>query len=189
MKLEKQDCAITSLSSLVNRTLIEIPRLLLVLSDRLDVHDRHAGVELFQVALSDGTRRNVPSRPLHEEAVCVRSLGLVGLHLSSLLLGHLAREAHLVQRQLVLPRGALHDRRQERLGVEEAWEPNRRGKVEVGSPSFQFLWQKFRVVKTLKSSGAQSMITLIRRRRSAYQAERPLREAYASLVQEGGTFF
>ena len=147
MKLEKYDCAITSLSSLVNRTLIEIPRLLLVLSDRLDVHDRHAGVELFQVALSDGTRRNVPSRPLHEEAVCVRSLGLVGLHLASLLLGHLAREAHLVQRQLVLPRGALHDGRQERLGVEKAWQPNRGGQVEVRGPSLELLQKNFEMIK------------------------------------------
>ena len=55
------------------------------------------------------------------------------------LLGHLADEAHLVQRQLVLPGRALHDGRQEGLGVEEAREPHRGGQVEVRGPTFPAL--------------------------------------------------
>ena len=51
------------------------------------------------------------------------------------LLGHLADQAHLVQRQLVLPGRALHDGRQEGLRVEEAREPDRGGKVEVRGPT------------------------------------------------------
>ena len=38
--------------------------------------------------------------------------------------GHIRDEAHLVQRQLLLPRRALHDRREEALWVEEAWQPD-----------------------------------------------------------------
>ena len=68
---------------------------------------------------------------LHEKAVGVGALQLVGLHLPRLLLGHLAGQAHLVQGQLVLPGRALHDCCQEGLGVEESGQPHRGGKVEV----------------------------------------------------------
>ena len=42
------------------------------------------------------------------------------------LLGDLAHEGHLVERQLVLPRRALHDGREEGLRVEEPGQPHRR---------------------------------------------------------------
>ena len=73
---------------------------------------------------------------LHEEAVYVGALSVFLLDLPAVPLGHLAGEAHLVQRQLVLPGRALHDRCEEGLRVEEARQPNRGGKVEVIGPSF-----------------------------------------------------
>ena len=45
-------------------------------------------------------------------------------YLLLVLLGDVADQAHLVQRQLVLPRRALHDGREEGLGVEEARQPD-----------------------------------------------------------------
>ena len=51
--------------------------------------------------------------------------------LSRQLLGHFTDEAHLVQWQLVLPGGALHDGSQEGLGIEEARQPDGGWQVEV----------------------------------------------------------
>ena len=51
--------------------------------------------------------------------------------------GDLADETHLVQRQLVLPRRALHDRREERLRVEEAGKPDRVWERELGNPPLE----------------------------------------------------
>ena len=58
-------------------------------------------------------------------------------HLLLVLLGHLAHQAHLVKRQLVLPGGALHDGRQEGLRVEEAGQPDGVGQVEIPGPGLQ----------------------------------------------------
>ena len=69
-------------------------------------------------------RRSNLNLYLHEEAVYEGALPLVMLDLPAVPLGDLAGEAHLVQRQLVLPGRALHDRRQEGLRVEEARQPN-----------------------------------------------------------------
>ena len=52
------------------------------------------------------------------------------------LLGDVTDQAHLVQRQLVLPGRALLDRRQEGLRVEEARQPDGGGEVEVVGPPF-----------------------------------------------------
>ncbi len=45
--------------------------------------------------------------------------------------GDLGDETHLVQRQLILPCRALHDRRQEGLRVEEAGKPDGGGKSKL----------------------------------------------------------
>ena len=73
---------------------------------------------------------------LHKQSVNAGALFDWLCHLLLCLLGDLTGEAHLVQRQLVLPGRALHDRREEGLRVEEARQPNRGGKVEVVGPSF-----------------------------------------------------
>ena len=65
--------SLTPLAGLVNRALIEVPRLLLVLGDGLDVHDGHAGVELLQVALCNITRSHIPASPLGTINVAVLS--------------------------------------------------------------------------------------------------------------------
>ena len=57
-------------------------------------------------------------------------------YLLLILLGDVADQAHLVQRQLVLPGRALHDGRQEGLRVEEARQPDGGGEVEVRGPAF-----------------------------------------------------
>ena len=72
---------------------------------------------------------------LHKQSVNAGALFDWLCHLLLCLLGDLTGEAHLVQRQLVLPGRALHDCRQEGLGVEEAREPHREGQVEVVGPS------------------------------------------------------
>ena len=76
--------------------------------------------------------------PLHEEAVDVGALPGRRGDLLLVLLGDLAHQRHLVQRQLVLPRRALHDGRQERLRVEEPRQPHGRrhaARQTDGSPS------------------------------------------------------
>ncbi len=77
--------------------------------------------------------------PLHEEAMYVGPLPGRSSHFLLVLLGDLADQGHLVERQLVLPGGALHDGRQEGLRVEEAAQPHRRGQAEVRRPRLELL--------------------------------------------------
>ena len=69
------------------------------------------------------------------------------------LLCHLTHQTHLIQRKLISPRGALHDRREKRLGVEEAGEPDGVGRVEVRSPGLQLLDPE----KQVRVPGAQTV--------------------------------
>lgn len=81
--------------------------------------------------------RTVPT--FHEEPVHVGALSGGRGHVFPVLLGHLHREAHLVQRPLVLPGHGLHDGREEGLGVEEAGQPHGGGQGEVRGPGLQLL--------------------------------------------------
>ena len=76
---------------------------------------------------------------LHVHSMNISSL--LGTHCDLLLdlLGDLAHQTHLVQRKLFLPGGALHDRGEEGLRIEEAGEPDRAGGVEVSHPGLQLL--------------------------------------------------
>ena len=75
---------------------------------------------------------------LHEEAVYVGTLPRPGGELvPEHLLGDVADEAHLVEGQLVLPGGALHDGGQEGLRIEEAGQPDGDGEVEVRGPALE----------------------------------------------------
>lgn len=84
------------------------------------------------------------TRTLHVESVDVGPLpGWTG-HVLAILLGHLYRQTHPVQRPLVLPGHGLHDSCQERLGVEEPCQPHRGGESEVCCPWLQFLHRQKR---------------------------------------------
>ena len=65
--------------------------------------------------------------------------GSAGELLLVVFLGDLADQAHPVQGQLVLPGRALHHRRQEGLGVEEARDPDRDREHEVRGPALQLV--------------------------------------------------
>lgn len=79
------------------------------------------------------------TRTLHVESVDVGPLpGWTG-HVLAVLLGHLYRQTHPVQRPLVLPGHGLHDSCQERLGVEEPCHPHCGGESEVCCPRLQLL--------------------------------------------------
>ena len=94
------------------------------LSNSFDPDDGHHGMKVLQPGVGDGVGHHVPPGSLHEQPVDTGPLLHWLGHLLLGLLGHLAGEAHLVQGQLVLPGGALHDRREEGLRVEEAREPD-----------------------------------------------------------------
>ena len=88
------------------------------------MNDRHQWIQLLQFGLRDAAQVNVPPSSLHVETMDVGSFPGSLAYLLLVLLGDVADQAHLVQRELVLPGRALHDRRQEGLGVEEARQPN-----------------------------------------------------------------
>lgn len=100
----------------------------------------------------DAAQDYVPARSLHVKAVHVGALtwrltgrnerelgtqqretvwagsdGQGSPEVVSAFLSDVTLQAHLVQRPLVLPRHALHDGREERLGVEKAGQPHRPG--------------------------------------------------------------
>lgn len=90
--------------------------------------------------VSPGAGLGPGRRPtFHEEPVHEGALSRGRRHVLSVLLGHLHREAHLVQRPLVLPGHGLHDGREEGLGVEEAGQPHGGGQGEVCGPGLQLL--------------------------------------------------
>ena len=95
------------------------------------MNDWHQRVQFLQFGLCDAAQVDIPASSLHVETMDVSSLPWGLTYFLLVLLGNVAGEAHLVQRQLVLPGRALHDGRQEGLGVEEARQPDRGGKVEV----------------------------------------------------------
>ena len=99
------------------------------------MNDRHQWIQFLQFGLRDAAQVDIPPSSLHVETVDVSSLPGGLTYLLLVLLGHVADQAHLVQRELVLPGRALHDGRQEGLRVEEAREPDRGGKVEVRGPA------------------------------------------------------
>ena len=103
------------------------------------MNDRHQWIQFLQLRLCDASQVDIPASSLHVETMDVSSLPWGLTYFLLVLLGNVADEAHLVQRQLVLPGRALHDGRQEGLGVEEAREPHRGGQVEVRGPAFPAL--------------------------------------------------
>ena len=96
----------------------------------------HQGIQFFELGLCDAAQVDIPASSLHVETMDVSSFPGGLTYLLLVLLGDVADQAHLVQRQLVLPGRALHDGRQEGLGIEEARQPDRGGKVEVVGPAF-----------------------------------------------------
>ena len=95
------------------------------------MNDWHQRIQFLQLGLCNAAQVDIPASSLHVETMDVSSLPGGLTYLLLVLLGHVAHQAHLVQRQLVLPRRALHDGREEGLGVEEAREPDRGWKIEV----------------------------------------------------------
>ena len=130
---------LTSLSGFVDWTLVDVDPLLFILSDGPQEHHRHLRVKFLQAAVGDGVRLHVPPGALHVETVDEGSLFRWHRDLLPDLLGDLTHQTHLVQRQLVLPGRALHDGRQEGLGVEEARQPDGGGEVEVRGPALPVL--------------------------------------------------
>ena len=130
----------TPLPRLVHGTLVHVLGLLLVHGDGPDEDDRDGRRELLQPGLLDESRLRVPPGPLHEQAVDVGPLPRGAGEVLPVLLGHVALEAHLVQRPLVLAGHGLHDGREEGLWVEEPRQPYARGHVEVAHPGLQILY-------------------------------------------------
>ena len=100
------------------------------------MNDRHQWIQFLQLGLCDASQVDIPSCSLHVETMDVGSFPGSLTYLLLVLLGDVADQAHLVQRQLVLPGRALHDGRQEGLRVEEARQPDGGGEVEVRGPAF-----------------------------------------------------
>ena len=115
----------------------------------------------------------LPFHYLHVQTMDVDALlGRVGEGVPAGDVGHVRDEAHLVQGQLLLPRRALHYRRQEALRVEESRQPDRGGQDKLVCPGLK----KFGKILRL-SSILYTCSSMILSSRSAYHAERPLRDA------------
>ena len=79
-----------------------------------------------------------PYYDLHKQSIDVDSfLGRGGHLLPTEHAGHVRDEAHLVQRELLLPGRGLHDGGEEGLGVEESWQPDWTGQNKLRCPGLQ----------------------------------------------------
>ena len=81
---------------------------------------------------------SVPSCPLHEQSVDICPLPRGSAEVFPVLLCHVALQAHLVKRPLVLAGHGLHDGREKGLGVEKPAQPDAGRYVEVRHPAFEF---------------------------------------------------
>mmetsp|Transcript_9375 Transcript_9375/g.22230 ORF Transcript_9375/g.22230 Transcript_9375/m.22230 type:complete len:373 (-) Transcript_9375:1105-2223(-) len=109
--------------------------------DGLHVDHRHFGQELLELGVrhhagADGARdvllelvgldRIGPARALNEETVDVRAVfGVVRSSVRRAEHGDMRGRCHVVERHILLPRGHLHDCREERRRVEESRHPGR----------------------------------------------------------------
>ena len=103
------------------------------------MNDWHQRIQFLQLGLCNAAQVDIPASSLHVETMDVSSFPGGLTYLLLVLLGDVADQAHLVQRQLVLSGRTLHDRRQEGLWVEEAGQPDGVWKVEVRGPGLQLL--------------------------------------------------
>jgi len=103
-EVESPDKRRTSLLRLIDRTLVDVARVLSIDRDRLDEDDRHRRRQLLEPRLVDHARLRVPARTLHEQTAHVGALAWRRAHVFAVLFGHVALQAHLVQRPLVLAR-------------------------------------------------------------------------------------
>ena len=124
LQVEGPDVGRTSRACLVHRTLVHVLSLHLVHRYGLDEYHRHGGSQVLQLRLLNETSTCVPSSPLHEQTVDVCPLSRGAAEILAVLFGHIALEAHFVQRPLVLASHGLHDGSEERLRVEEASQPD-----------------------------------------------------------------
>lgn len=112
---------------LVDWTLVDVTRVLLVHGYGTDEDDGHVRREFLETGIGDHARLGVPPGALHEETVDVGSLSGRAVDVLLVLLGDVTLQAHLVQGPFVLTRHGLHDGRQEALRVEEATQPDSAG--------------------------------------------------------------